>query len=216
MSGQRRAVPVAGALAGHLAGGYDVDWGALAAKLPVGKDRQSKVAREKLWRKADANGDGFVSLAELDEALHDEHGYEELFGAKPVLMRAFQSARKAVKPRGGGGGGGGGGSGSGGGASRGDEYVEKAEFRLLLVALRQVFEVYLMFNSIDTSDDRRISLEEFTSKLPELRKWGATLEDAEAESRCPAGFKQSSGSNCLPIDQIRIPVVEVSRVANQR
>jgi Ca2+-binding EF-hand superfamily protein len=40
-----------------------------------------------------------------------------------------------------------------------------------------------MFNRIDTSDDRRISLEEFTSKLPELRKWGATLEDAEAEFR---------------------------------
>jgi hypothetical protein len=163
-----RAAPVAGAtLAGHLAGGYDVDWGALAAKLPVGKDRQSKVAREKLWRKADTSGNGFLSLAEIDKALHDEHGYEELFGTKPVLMRAFQSARKAVKSKDGG----------------GDDHVEKAEFRLLLVALRQVFEVYLMFNQIDTSDDRRISLEEFTSKLPELRKWGATLEDAEAEFR---------------------------------
>ena len=165
MSNQRRAAPVAGAALAGLAGGYDVDWSALAAKLPAGKDRQSKVAREKLWRKADANGNGFLSLAEIDKALHDEHGYEELFGAKPVLMRAFQSARKAVK------------------SSRGDDHVEKAEFRLLLVALRQVFEVYLMFNRIDTSDDRRISLEEFTSKLPELRKWGATLEDAEAKFR---------------------------------
>ena len=40
-----------------------------------------------------------------------------------------------------------------------------------------------MFNRIDTSDDRQISLAEFTSKVPELRKWGATIEDAEAEFR---------------------------------
>ena len=165
--------------AGQLAGGYDVDWGALAAKLPVGKDRQSKVAREKLWRKADANGNGFTSLAEIDRVLHDEHGYEELFGAKPVLMRAFQSARKAVK------------------SSRGDDYVEKAEFRLLLVALRQVFEVYVMFNRVDTSDDRLISLEEFTSKLPELRKWGATLEDAEAEFAVVHGDAAATDNDLL-------------------
>ena len=80
-----------------------------------------RAAREQLWRKADANGNGFLSLAEIDKALHDEQGFEQLFGAKPVLMRAFQSARQAVKSR----------------DSRGDDYVEKAEFRQLLVALRE-------------------------------------------------------------------------------
>ena len=87
----------------------------MSEKLPTGKDKESRAARERLWRKADANGDGFLSLAEIDKALHDEQGFEQLFGAKPVLMRAFQSARQAVKSR----------------DSRGDDYVEKAEFRQL-------------------------------------------------------------------------------------
>ena len=171
-SSSRGVAAVAGQeFASHLAGGYDVDWRLLAAKLPTGKDKESRAARERLWRKADANGNGFLSLAEIDKALHDEQGFEQLFGAKPVLMRAFQSARQAVKSR----------------DSRGDDYVEKAEFRQLLVALRQVFEVYLIFNRIDTSDDRRISLDEFKAKLPELERWGAPIEDAEAEFARIAG-----------------------------
>ena len=71
-SSSRAAPAVAGQeLGSHLAGGYDVDWRLLAAKLPTGKDKESRAARERLWRKADANGNGFLSLAEIDKALHD-------------------------------------------------------------------------------------------------------------------------------------------------
>ena len=70
-SSSRGVAAVAGQeFASHLAGGYDVDWRLLAAKLPTGKDKESRAARERLWRKADANGNGFLSLAEIDKALH--------------------------------------------------------------------------------------------------------------------------------------------------
>ena len=58
------------------------------------------------------------------------------FDAKPVIMRAFQAAKgandKNAKK-----------------GSHGPDYVERCEFRLLLVYLRLYFELWEMFESID-------------------------------------------------------------------
>jgi len=43
----------------------------------------------------------------------------------------------------------------------GKDMVEASEFRLLLVYLRQYFELYVMFSVVDTTDDQRVSLDEF-------------------------------------------------------
>ena len=70
----------------------------------------------------------------------------EMFSAKPVIASAFHAARK-----------------SGGGKQTGQagDYIERKEFRTLLIMLRQYYELYAMFNRLDTSDDRRIDLSEF-------------------------------------------------------
>ena len=40
-----------------------------------------------------------------------------------------------------------------------------------------------MFDEIDTSDDKKISLDEFKAALPRLNAWGAKISNPEAEFR---------------------------------
>ena len=58
------------------------------------------------------------------------------------------------------------------------DYIEFHEFRTLLWYLRQYFEYWVMFNRIDTSQDRRLSFAEFKLALAEIRKWGVVVDDA--------------------------------------
>jgi len=60
-----------------------------------------------------------------------------------------------------------------------DDYVTRAEFRLLLVSMRQMFELWQMFEMIDTTDDRRVELEEFQKAVPLLKKWGVDIPEPE-------------------------------------
>ena len=53
----------------------------------------------------------------------------------------------------------------------------------MLWYLRQYFEYWIMFNRIDSSHDRRLSMTEFKHALREIRKWGVVVEDAEAAFR---------------------------------
>lgn len=69
----------------------------------------------------------------------------QLFDLKPVLMRAFQAAKKKLPSK----------------NKYGDDYVSRAEFRYLLMYLRQYYEYWVAFDEIDKDDDRRISYEEF-------------------------------------------------------
>ena len=107
------------------------------------------------------NGNGYLSLAEVDKGLRDVIGLQCLFDAKPVIIRAFQSAKKKLKAN----------------NPHGDDYVSKAEFRFLLMYLRQYYEYWLAFNLVDTDDDRRIDLEEFTKGSNLMEKWGIQIID---------------------------------------
>ncbi len=62
-----------------------------------------------------------------------------------MIIRAFNKAKSHFKSS----------------SKAGDDYVEKEEFVFLLKYLRQYFEYWIMFDRIDTSGDRRITLEEF-------------------------------------------------------
>ena len=93
----------------------------------------------------DVNGNGLLSLAEIDKGMRDVIQIPNLFDLKPVLIRAFNSAKTAVKSR----------------SSHGADYVEFSEYRILLLYLRQFFEYWLAFDQVDTDDDRRISYDEF-------------------------------------------------------
>ena len=62
------------------------------------------------------------------------------------------------------------------------DYVERSEFRRLLQCLRSYFELYAMFNRLDTSDDRRLDLNEWRAGCEDLLpKWGVTLSGAEVD-----------------------------------
>ncbi len=88
-------------------------------------------------------------------------GANSVFDVKPVLLRAFNAA-KAL-------------DGSSSGPSA--DYVQLREFHALLLYIRSYFEYWVMFHSIDTNDDRRLSFVEFTEALGEIQKWGIVVTD---------------------------------------
>ena len=47
----------------------------------------------------DVNGNGYLSLAEIDKGMRDAIRIPILFDLKPVLMRAYQSARNKLKSK---------------------------------------------------------------------------------------------------------------------
>ena len=110
----------------------------------------------KYWSGIDVNGNGYLSLAEVDKGMRDVIQIPTLFNLKPVLMRAFQAAKGKLKSK----------------TKHGDDYVSKAEFRYLLLYLRQYYEYWVAFDRIDDDDDRRVSIEEFTKAVPMIKKWG--------------------------------------------
>lgn len=150
-------------------GGDDIDWAAITAKLPTGKDTASALRRAALFDRFDVNGNGVLSLAEVDKALRDVMGLDSVYSSKPVLMRAFNAARdvnRSNKPK----------------KTRKDDYVERDEFRVLLVYLRQYFELYVAFNRLDTNSDSRLDVVEFRNSLETLAKWGIHLSQDQAEA----------------------------------
>ena len=46
-----------------------------------------------LWFRNDVNGNGYLSLAEVDKGVRDVLQCDRLFHTKPVLIRAFESAK---------------------------------------------------------------------------------------------------------------------------
>mmetsp|Transcript_24241 Transcript_24241/g.52978 ORF Transcript_24241/g.52978 Transcript_24241/m.52978 type:complete len:179 (+) Transcript_24241:112-648(+) len=142
-----------------------INWAQITAKLPASRDPESKAHRTELFNSMDPNGNGYLSLAEVDKGLRDVLQLDALFDCKPAIMRSWQAAKKAGKSR----------------ARLGDDYVERAEFRLLLVYLRNYFELYQMFDRIDTSDDRRIDPTEFKRAVGMINTWGLKISDPAAE-----------------------------------
>ena len=118
-----------------------------------------------MWKLIDNNGNGYASLAEIDKGIRDVIQLDEVFDAKPAIMRAFQHAKNAVASN----------------SKYGDDYIEWREFRIFLLALRQRFEYWEAFKKIDDGGDGRIDLEEFTNAKEAIEKWVGPIEDPAAE-----------------------------------
>jgi Ca2+-binding EF-hand superfamily protein len=103
-------------------------------------------------------------LAEVDKGVRDVIQLPELFELKPVLIRAFNAAKTSLKAA----------------TSHGDDYVSKAEFKYLIQYLRDYSNYWFVFNQIDTSKDRRVSLEEFEKAVPLLEQRGLKVPNAKA------------------------------------
>ena len=148
------------------------NWDAIRARLPPTdkKDPASVARRHEIFKLFDPNGNGILSLAEVDKGCRDVLQLYEVFDCKPVIMRAFQAAKSANDKK------------NKAGSHRPD-FIEFNEFRLLSVYLRQYFELWQMFDEIDSSDDRRITPNEFRRAAPRLTAWGIKVTDPDASFR---------------------------------
>ena len=99
------------------------------------------------WAKLDFNGNGKVSLAEIDKAVVEKW---EILNHKPALMRAYK--RTTSKDGGG----------------DGDSWVEKKELKNLLRNLLFYNKLFYVFDEVDTGDDRRVDLAEFQKSSSKL------------------------------------------------
>ena len=139
-------------------------WQALALQLPTGRSEAERVKRKQMFNSFDCNGNGYLSLAEVQKGVRDVLQSDALFDAKPAIMRAFQAAKNAVDTK----------------TSLGVDFIERAEFRALLVYLQRYFELYAMFQRMDTGNDHRINVGEFMAALSLLMDWGLEIDDPAA------------------------------------
>ena len=141
------------------------DWEGFLQRLPIKKTAEDRAKRRQLWNSIDMNKNGYVSLAEFDRGVRDVLNLPQIFSLKKVLIRAYNASKNKIKAK----------------SKYSNDYVEWLEFRILLVYLRQYFEYYIMFCRIDTSDDFKVDINEFTKAVPTLAKWGVKITDPKAE-----------------------------------
>jgi len=141
-----------------------INWTEINNKLPTAKDAETKAKRMALFESMDS-GNGILSLAEVDKGVRDVLKIDEIFDAKNAIMRAFQIAKNYKQK---------------GNTSTGADYIEKKEFRIFLLTLRQYFEYSEAFSRIDSNDDKRIVLVEFKECQPKVEEWVGKI-DPEAE-----------------------------------
>merc|ERR1712146_511513 len=102
---------------------------------------------------------------------------DKVLDCKKVIMRAYQVAKsKSTK------------------SSSNDDYVERREFRYLLMCIRQYLEYWVMFESIDTNGNGRMGMEEFKAAVELLGKWGVKIEDP---AKAFAEIDKSGGGKVL-------------------
>jgi Ca2+-binding EF-hand superfamily protein len=153
----------------------DFDEARAAAKATFG----SKELLGKLWTTLDFNGNGIVSLAEIDKMvvwLSETDSYGGFFKGmnnKPALMRAY---KRTIEREG-----------------DGDPWVEKPEFPILLRNLYLYNTLWRVFDNIDTEDDRRIDLGEFKAGIGKV---GFQVDDATSEAEF-AKMDQNAGGQVL-------------------
>lgn len=119
---------------------------------------------KQLWKRLDFNGNGVVSLAEVDKMVVEMvqgGAWPSWLNNKPALMRAFQKSIR-FNPDG-----------------RSD-FIEKGEFHCLLLNIFWFNKLWMIFENMDTDHDRRISFEEFQQGLRQL-DLNLTPQEAQKE-----------------------------------
>ena len=107
----------------------------------------------KLWERFDYNGNGLLSLAEIDKLVREEYPQ---YDDKQALLRAYKFADQ---------------DGSG--------FITKNEFATLVRSLAYFKALAEEFREVDASGDRRIDFDEFLAGAPRM---GLNLGEAEARA----------------------------------
>eukprot|EP00750_Incisomonas_marina_P000093 INCI1009.1.p2 GENE.INCI1009.1~~INCI1009.1.p2 ORF type:complete len:279 (+),score=47.91 INCI1009.1:1-837(+) len=165
--------------------------------------KEAMAARKQSWMAVDPNGNGLVSLAEFDgwikktlllNAGENTEEAERLWKLyRPSYIRAFndakdQKAEREIKTI---------------GDATTDDYVTRGEFRLAVAYLCLYAAMFDAFNAIDggsegttATDDRRMSLEEWTKAYPTIASSGygfvalAKVADESTEDSPESVFKE--------------------------
>lgn len=120
------------------------DFAALEEKVTTDCKDVNKLQR--MWKTLDFNGNGSVSLAEIDKFAVQAY---PLLNNKPALMRAYHATLKADP-------------------NSKEAFVHKKEFKALLVNLFYFNKLFWLFEEGDSSEkykDRRMNLAEFKSMM---------------------------------------------------
>ena len=146
--------------------GTGIDWGKIAEKLPTKKgDKEQRKRRFAMFKLFDPNGNGYLSLAELDLGIRNILQLDQVFDCKPAIIQAYKAARNKGKAK----------------SKYSGDYVDKHEFRFFLLALRQYFEYWAAFARVDTGDDRRIDRDEFKKAQKMIEVWVGPIKDMDKE-----------------------------------
>merc|ERR1711879_411996 len=141
-----------------------IDFNIYAEKLPVGKSAEDKKKRKEMFESMDQSCNNSLSLAEIELGLKSYVG-EEVFLMKPAVKMAYKVAREHDKTD-----------------SKFEKgFVDKGEFRILLVSVRRFIELYAAFDTLDSSNDNRIDLDEFKAGVAHMKNWGVEVTDPVAE-----------------------------------
>jgi hypothetical protein len=106
-------------------------WSDSDSSLPI----PDKTELHALFKRMDTNGNGLLSLAEIDKAVSEL--WPQL-NNKPAMMRAYKAADRS-----------------------GNGFIERKEFRMLLNYLAYFNDVWHKFELVDTDGNRRIDWDEF-------------------------------------------------------
>ena len=142
------------------------DWDALKKKLPVEKTKEDRKNRLNLRKKLNEYGNCYISFKRLNVQLTNHLDLPEVIRNKGPIKLAFDAACNKYAKN---------------GINKDDNLLEWMEFRIFLVYLRQYFEYFIMFQKVDSSEDLRISFEEFKKAIPLMKNWGVEIKDNEAE-----------------------------------
>eukprot|EP00959_Pyramimonas_sp_CCMP1952_P091506 1915654-Pyramimonas_sp.AAC.1 len=70
-----------------------INWPEISARLPSERTPEAKAQRMQLFERFDPNGNGYLSLAEVDKGVRDVLELDGVYNCKPAIMRAFQAAK---------------------------------------------------------------------------------------------------------------------------
>ena len=157
-----------------------------AEKLPVAKDQHDHRRRTQMFESWDLNQNNKLSLNEVETALRSMMG-EFATTAKPVSLFAFTHARDENRDK-------------KGMSQRDPTMIERDEFRMLLVYLRNYFALYHAFVAIDgqIEQDGRINFEEFKKALGLLKQWKVIIPKKKAKLAFSQMDTNGGGMRQLP------------------
>ena len=134
----------------------------LAARLPAGRTLEEMAKRNEIFQDLDASRSGFLRKADiqigLTKLLAEESNQKDIAEA---ISRAFTAAKSVHLNHHG---------------SSGDR-LDKSEFRLLLLHMKQSLELRAIFDEFEGYDPLYISEAEAAAALPLLNKWGLGMKE---------------------------------------